>query len=159
MKVTMVRVSVERHGKGFKWHSERRLRSEGYTIENHGETFSLPKTLVPDGIMLNSKGERVAVELEASIRRRSRFQFKIEEYARVMAQDHFRVVEKVLFIVTNKTLYNELKRLTDRKPGFLVDYYQNYLESLVTPKARVTVATPKTSRGSDSSKSEVSDVE
>ncbi len=142
MKVTIVRVAIARSGKGVKWYPERRIRSEGFAVEAQGYTHALPETLIPDGIMVSSKGERVAIELEASIRRRSRFQFKISEYERVMAGD-VAVVEKVLFIATNKTLFNELKRLTDKKPGFLVDYYQNYLESLVTPKARQALA-PKT---------------
>lgn len=139
MKVTIVRVGLARFGKGVKWYPERRVRSEGYSIEAGGRMHTLPETLIPDGIMVSSKGERVAIELEASIRRRSRFQFKIEEYERVMAGDA-PVIEKVLFVVTNKTLFNELKRLTDKKPGFLVDYYQNYLESMVTPIARRSTA-------------------
>ena len=127
-RVNLVRVVLERKGRAIRWYPERRIRIEGFKSKESQD--SLPEGLIPDAIFLSSKNLRVAVEVELSVRKRSRFKTKIEEYNRVMNYSSNPLIHKVLFIVGLDSLRRDLTEIIGTKKNFLLEDFSHFAESL-----------------------------
>lgn len=68
-----------------RWLPERRLRMQGF--ESQYSWHELPRELVPDGIFISSKGERIAFEIETTPRKKSRYEDKRDGFFKCHAGD------------------------------------------------------------------------
>jgi hypothetical protein len=125
--VNYCRVAIEKMGKSMRWFSERRLRMQGFDVS--GVRATLPDTIVPDGIFISSKGERIAFELEYTQRKKSRYQWKIAQYETVMSGSK-PLIHRVLFVGGNERVYRDLKDVLQGHPDFWLESYAHFLGRL-----------------------------
>ena len=140
-RLNLVRVCFEREKKVIQWWSERRLRAHGFSAE--GCRDSLPESIVPDGIFLSAKGERVAVEVEASNRMKTRFEEKVSAYRSVMSSydPKSALIQKVLFVACSDAIQTKLAKVIGGRDGFILESYTHFLGKLYAPlPAAPTVA-------------------
>jgi hypothetical protein len=130
--VTYCRVAIERMGKSMRWFSERRLRMHGFQIPGVGS--ELPSSIVPDGIFVSSKGERIAFELEYTHRKKSRYEWKISEYRSVMGGSR-PLIHRVLFVAGNERVHRDLKDVLPDHSSFWLETYAHFLGRLFPPEA------------------------
>ena len=135
-KVNDCRIALERTGKVMKWISERRVRIEGFQSQFSG--LELPETIVPDGVLVSSKGERIAFEIEASPREKRRFVQKKEAYESVMRGQN-PLFHKVIWTASTGPLYTVLKDVIDRDPRFILESYDHFLAKLWPNGVRIKV--------------------
>lgn len=128
--VTYCRVAIERMGKSMRWFSERRLRMQGFEVP--GIERELPKSIVPDGIFVSSKGERIAFELEYTHRKKSRYEWKVSEYETVMGGSR-PLIHRVLFVAGNERVHRDLKDVLPQEPSFWLESYAHFLGRLFPP--------------------------
>lgn len=135
--VSLCRVAIERQGKAWKWFSDRRLRMHGFQAK--GSRYQLPESIVPDGIFISSKGERVAFELEATHRKKSRYEWKCNEYERVMREGYETqpLFHRVLFVAGTPRVYESLKDVLQGRQGFMLESYQHFLGRLYPPSVPI----------------------
>lgn len=126
-KVNDCRIALERTGKVMKWISERRVRIEGF--ESQFSFSELPETIVPDGVLVSSKGERIAFEIEASPREKRRFVQKREAYESVMRGTN-PLFHKVIWTASTQPLTTVLKEVIGADPRFLLNSYDHFLSKL-----------------------------
>ena len=126
-KVNDCRIALERTGKVMKWISERRVRIAGF--ESQFSFSELPETIVPDGVLVSSKGERVAFEIEASPREKRRFIQKREAYESVMRGTN-PLFHKVIWTSATAPLHTVLKDVIGGDPRFLLNSYDHFLSKL-----------------------------
>lgn len=129
-RVNIVRTVLERQGKAVAWVSERRLRMQGFKVE--GNYQELPKSIVPDGIFLSSKGERVALEVEASVRKKERFENKVLAFESVMSRHNPKnaLIHKVLFVACTDAIGKELAEVLRLRADFILEPYEYFLGKL-----------------------------
>lgn len=126
-KVNDCRIALERTGKVMKWISERRVRIEGF--ESQFSFSDLPETIVPDGVLVSSKGERIAFEIEASPREKRRFIQKREAYESVMRGSN-PLFHKVIWTASTDPLRTVLKDVIGGNPRFILETYSHFLSKL-----------------------------
>jgi hypothetical protein len=126
-KVNDCRIALERTGKVMKWISERRVRIEGF--ESQFSFSELPETIVPDGVLVSSKGERIAFEIEASPREKRRFVQKREAYESVMRGTN-PLFHKVIWTASTQPLTTVLREVIGADPRFLLNSYDHFLSKL-----------------------------
>jgi hypothetical protein len=145
-RVNLVRVCFEREKKVLQWWSERRLKAHSFSAEGCSDT--LPESIVPDGIFLSAKGERVAVEVEASNRMKSRFEEKVSAYRSVMSSydPKSALIQKVLFVACSDALHTKLTKVIDGRKGFLIESYTHFLGKLYAPLPGAAAAAPGLTR-------------
>lgn len=128
LKVTYCRIALENQGKAVRWYSERRIRMKGFPID--GKFVRVKKdTIIPDGIFLTPKGDRVAFEIECAERMVSRFERKVSDYRRLMYDG---IISKVLWVAATEKLAKDLSSVILGRPGFFLDRYENYSNVLVS---------------------------
>jgi hypothetical protein len=128
-RVNLVRIALEKSGKVLAWYPERKVRLEGFAV--NGISRRLPETVIPDAIALTSEGKRIAVEVEASIRKKSRFRFKVDELTGAMLGDP-PLIHSVLFVACSDALGKDLCEITANKKGFRVESYSGFTNYLQT---------------------------
>lgn len=133
-RVNICRIALERSGKVKHWTSERKIRALGFRAT--GLEGSLPETIIPDGIFINARGERIALELESTLRKKSRFKFKVSEYESVF-QSYRPLLNKVLFVACVDALGKDLSEIIHGKEGFLLENYSHFLRRLYRPEKAV----------------------
>lgn len=137
-RVNLCRIALERSGKAIAWYPERRIRMHGFQIV--GVREGLPESIIPDGIFESSKGERIALEVEASVRKKSRFRSKIETFANVFSADP-PLMHRVLFVACSDAVGKDLAEVVAevaktrwRKPEFasrfMLESYAHFKASL-----------------------------
>lgn len=126
-KVNDCRIALERTGRVMKWISERRVRIEGF--ESQFSFSELPETIVPDGVLVSSKGERIAFEIEASPREKRRFIQKREAYESVMRGTN-PLFHKVIWTAATDPLRTVLKDVIGGDPRFILETYSHFLSKL-----------------------------
>lgn len=126
-RVTICRIALEKYKKASAWIPERRIRIEGY--EQPNACYRLPDTIIPDAIFTNSKGERIALEVEASVRKKSRFRFKISEYSPLMTGPD-PLIHKVLFIACSDSVGKDLAELLKGEKNFILETYSHFVKGL-----------------------------
>lgn len=126
-KVNDCRIALERTGRVMKWISERRVRIEGF--ESQFSYSELPKEIVPDGIFVSSKGERIAFEIEASHREKRRFVAKREAYESVMGGSSA-LIHRVIWAGATESIQAQLRDVVGTRPGFILESYNHFLSKL-----------------------------
>jgi hypothetical protein len=89
----------------------------------------LPKSIVPDGIFISSKGERIAFELEYTHRKKNRYEWKVSEYRTVMGGSR-PLIHRVLFVGGNERVYRDLKDVLPNHSCFWLESYAHFLGRL-----------------------------
>ena len=132
-RVSLVRVALEREKKAWNWISERRIRVKGYAVE--GVSQALPESLVPDAIFQNSRGERIALEIEVSTRKKSRFENKIQAYREIMdSYDPAQaLIRRVIFVACSDAVARELRAIIGKREGFVLERYEHFFSRLYSP--------------------------
>jgi hypothetical protein len=126
-KVNDCRIALERTGRVMKWISERRVRMQGF--ESQFAFQDLPKEIVPDGIFVSSKGERIAFEIEASHREKRRFVAKREAYESVMGGQSA-LIHRVIWAGATEPIQAQLRDVAGGAPGFVLESYGHFLSKL-----------------------------
>ena len=128
LRVGMVRVSLERRGKCQKWYSEKILRAGPVSIRKGKYLHRFDRGgIIPDAIFINSKGERVALELEVSRKGPSKLRAKINCYKDLLLRE---VIDKVWIVATKMAIersYREAIKLCVSEPHhyrYRVDQYE-----------------------------------
>lgn len=139
-RVNLVRVALEREKKAWNWVSEREIRVKGYAPE--GVPGALPESLVPDAIFQNSRGERLALEIEISTRKKSRFEEKIRAYSDLMDpyEPESALIRRVLFVACSDAVARELKGIIGKQEGFILERYEHFLSRLYSPGASASTS-------------------
>jgi hypothetical protein len=114
---------LERTKKAFAWYPERRIRYEGFS---HGRK-RLPKDLVPDALFLNSKGERVALEVEPARKAKERYEKKMADYRWAIREG---IIQKVLYVTRRTDIAKEILEASRGKENFLIEHYDHFLSRL-----------------------------
>jgi hypothetical protein len=126
-KVNDCRIAIERTGKLMKWISERRLRKEGF--ESQFSDYQLPEEIVPDGIFVSSKGERIAFEIESTPRKKSRYEDKRSSFSDVM-YGKSPLLHRVFWVGATARIVSDLKEVVDGDKRFIVESYSHFLSKL-----------------------------
>jgi hypothetical protein len=126
-KVNDCRVAIERTGKVMKWLPERRLRMKGF--ESEYSWSSLPKEIVPDGIFISSKGERIAFEIETSPRSKRRYELKRDEFLSVMGGPS-PLIHRVIWVGSVERILSDLRETVQGRKEFVVESYGHFLSKL-----------------------------
>jgi hypothetical protein len=144
-RVNLVRVALERERKAFDWIPERRIRMQGYQPAEEYRGGALPEWVIPDAIFHNSRGERIALEVEASSRKRSRIEERVTNYWNVMdpyGDPPKGIIQKVLFVACSDPIARDIKAVIGKRPGFLIERYEHFLGRFYVPSAKATAAAP-----------------
>ena len=126
-KVNDCRIAIERTGKIIRWLPEKRLRSQGFESEFSWD--DLPKELVPDGIFIPSQGARVAFEIEATPRKKIRYEEKRDGFLSVM-HGHKPLIHRVIWTGFSDRVYQDLKDVAGKTDGFIIESYSHFLSKL-----------------------------
>lgn len=126
-KVNDCRIAIERTGKMMKWLPERRIRMKGF--ESQYSYQELPEDIVPDGIFISSKGERIAFEIEVSPRKKSRYEDKKVSFKSVMRGES-PLIHRVFWVGVTERVVADLREVVGRDEGFLVESYGHFLAKL-----------------------------
>lgn len=132
-RVNDCRIAIERTGKVMKWLPERRIRMKGFESEFSWD--ELPKEIVPDGVFISSKGERIAFELETSPRKRGRYMEKKQAYQSVMMGSS-PLIHRVFWVGFTDRVYGDLKEVCGGSKAFYVESYSHFLSKLWVPAAQ-----------------------
>lgn len=124
--VTYCRIAIEKGGKCLRWFSDRRLRMQGFEVQ--GISQELPSTVVPDGILISSKGERIAFEFEGTPRKKSRYEWKVSQYAGVLGPES--LLQKVLFVGGTPRVHSDLQDVLQGQRSFWLESYAHFLGRL-----------------------------
>ena len=123
LRATYCRIALERARRAFGWISERQIRMHGFEAKG----VTMPDDIVPDGIFLNAKGQRIAFELESSNRKFGRFQRKASDYQSLIAQGF---LDRVLWIACDPKIQAALIKATGASPPFMIGNYQEFHSQL-----------------------------
>jgi hypothetical protein len=127
-KVNDCRIAIERTGKVMKWICERKIKMKGFASEF--SWASLPKDIVPDGIFISSKGERIVFEIETTARKKSRYLEKKDSYKRVMAGGSKALIHRVFWVGFTDRIFGDLKEVAGSEKEFFVESYSHFLSKL-----------------------------
>jgi len=126
-KVNDCRVALEKTGRVNAWLPDRRLKSEGFSSQY---SFSeLPRGIVPDGVFVSSKGERIAFELETSPRKKSRYESKKWDFLKVMRGEN-PLIHRVFWIGATDRIERDLREVVGGVDSFYVESYGHFLSKL-----------------------------
>lgn len=126
-KVNDCRIAIEKTGKVMKWLPERRLRSQGF--ESEFSFHELPKELVPDGLFVSSKGERIAFEIETTPRKKSRYEEKLDGFLSVMGGKN-PLIHRVFWVGFTDRVFSDIKEVAGKEAKFTVESYSHFLSKL-----------------------------
>ena len=126
-RVNDCRIAIERTGKVMKWISERRIRMKGFESEYSWDR--LPKEIVPDGVFVSSKGERIAFEIETTPRKKSRYKEKKWAYESVMRGSE-PLIHRVFWVGFTDRVHGDLKETCGHSKEFYVESYSHFLGKL-----------------------------
>jgi hypothetical protein len=127
-RVNDCRIAIEKTGKVMKWISERKIRMKGF--ESEYSFGQLPKDIVPDGIFISSKGERIVFEIETTPRKKSRYKEKLQAYRNVMAGGDKALIHRVFWVGSTDRIFGDLKDVVGDEKGFFVESYSHFLSKL-----------------------------
>jgi len=116
MRLTMIRAHTEARGKSKKWYSEKYLKAQAIELGDNHKKFQFSKDLRPDAVFLNSKNERIALELEVARKNRARIEEKIRLYDELLEErersgEKIKVLDKVWFILTKPVVARYLIKM------------------------------------------------
>lgn len=141
VRITTLRALTESKGKAGRWYSEKMLKAQAVPVGD-GQKFHFAKDLRPDAMFINSKNERVVLELEVARKAKSRIEEKIrlyddllEEHYRPNCEGRFKVIDKVWFVVTKPVVGRFLTKMIERSRNPLC-YRVDLFDDIVPEVAR-----------------------
>jgi hypothetical protein len=137
VRITMIRALTESKGKCLSWYSEKWLKASPILIdEKHKYHFA--KDLRPDAFFINSKTEKIALELEIARKARSRIEEKIRIYDGLLEENYngignirFKVLDKVWFITTKPVVMRFLQKMIETKSRYPMCYRVDFYDQIV----------------------------
>ncbi len=138
-RVTLIRALTEAKGKCKLWHSDKWLKASPVMIDGKYK-FNFAKDLRPDAFFINSKGEKVALELEVAKKSRSRLEEKIELYDNLMSEayrsspdrnEKYKVIDKVWFIATKLDVARLLARVVEARSKHPLNYRVDFYDEII----------------------------
>ncbi len=123
LRVTYCRIALERARSAFQWIPERQIKMKGVSINGQ----KLPDSVVPDGIFLNSRGQRYVFELESSDRKIARFEAKASEYRSWISRG---LIDRVLWVACEPQILRALTFVTAGYSQFMVGTYEEFSKQL-----------------------------
>lgn len=141
VRVTMIRALTESKGRAKEWYSEKWLKACAIQIDGKYK-FHFAKDLRPDAFFINSKGEKIALELEVSRKARSRIDQKIKLYDELLSEnsryqgEQFKVLDKVWFITTKPVVARFLKKSIETKSRDPLNYRVDFYDQIIPESAR-----------------------
>lgn len=133
-RLNMIRVFLEVKKKCSFFFSEKWVRAAPLPISKNG--FRFARDLFPDAVFINSKNERVALELEVSRKASLKVIQKIHQYERLLSGRYgsSQVLDKIWVVATKKSvikIYQQaIGRYSKDPTCYRVDHYEN-----IIPKA------------------------
>ncbi len=125
-RVNDCRIALERSGRVMKWLSDRRLKMEGFSSQFSNQ--NLPKSVVPDGVFISKKGKRVIFEIEASTRKKKRYQDKYWDFRSVM-MERDSLIHHVIWVGATPTIKRSLLSIAGDNESFSVESYLYFLNN------------------------------
>jgi 5-hydroxyisourate hydrolase-like protein (transthyretin family) len=141
VRITMIRALTESKGRCQAWYSEKWLKACPIKIDGKYK-FHFAKDLRPDAFFINSKGEKMALELEVSRKARSRIEEKIRQYDDLLSenyrasQERFKVLDKVWFITTKPAVARFLLKMIEKTSRHKLCYRVDFYDEIVPEAAR-----------------------
>jgi len=123
-RVNDCRIALERSGRVMKWFSDRRLKMDGFSSQFSSQ--NLPKSVVPDGVFVSKKGKRVIFEIEASTRKKKRYQDKYWDFRSVMGGSDS-LIHHVIWVGATPVIKRALKSIVNENKEFSVESYLYFL--------------------------------
>ena len=146
VRVTMVRTITEIKGKSEKWYSEKWLKATPVLIDGKFK-YHFTKDLRPDAFLLNSRHEKIALELEMSRKSKSRIEAKIRLYDDLLEKNYhsggagqpaveFQVLDKVWFVATKPMVVKFLQKMIETKSRHPMCYRVDSYDGIIPEVAR-----------------------
>ena len=114
-RISMCRVALQRSGRAKEWYPDRFIRkSRGFPYRDG--FYKLPSSILPDVIFISSKGDRIALEVELTPKKKSRYEEKRRGYESLfLDQDgEERLLRGVLFVTTSERIGKDLSEVFGR---------------------------------------------
>ena len=126
-RVNLCRIALERSGKCLKWYPDRFLRKKRAYPYGENGWVKFPQAAIPDGVFISSKGERVAIELELTPKKRERTIEKCRHYKRLFlsAGDSGPSLHRVLWIASTPRIGRDLERVLGGEPCFTLYSFES----------------------------------
>ena len=144
LRITMIRALTESKGKCRGWYSEKWLKASSILID-HQHKYHFSKDLRPDAFFINSKNEKIALELEVARKARSRIEEKIHLYddlleeghhGREMAEGRFKVLDKVWFVATKPVVARFLIKMIETRSRHPLCYRVDFYDEIIPENVR-----------------------
>lgn len=118
-----LRLKMERENECTEWISDRTLSQFPELCPN------LDKSYLPDSIYTDSKGEKIAFELELSRKSKKRYHEKIQSYVKNLRlqKDNYSIFKKVVFLVSQKSV----KELIESEVKLYKQYFDVRLDTTI----------------------------
>ena len=124
-RVNDCRIALERSGRVMKWFSDRRLKMDGFSSQFSRQ--ELPKSVVPDGVFVSKKGKRVIFEIEASTRKKKRYEDKYWDFKSVMNSGDESLIHHVIWVGSTPAIKRSLASIAGDNENFSVESYLYFL--------------------------------
>lgn len=140
VRITMLRAITESKGKCTRWYSEKWLKASSIIIDGKYK-YHFAKDLRPDAFLLNTKSEKIALELEVSRKARSRIEEKIRLYDDLLEESSqrdgssFKVLDKVWFVATKPVVLRFLQKMIEAKSRHPLCYRIDFYDLVVPENA------------------------
>lgn len=139
-RVTMSRVAFERDNVCLRWYPDRLLRrKQGFPYgDDAGRYWQLPKRLIPDGVFINARHERVAVEVELTQKSFARVREKVIGYRKLMAereQGRGPVFSQVMLVACMDRIGKDLQELGEWDERVKVMSYEKLVGGILGVEA------------------------
>jgi hypothetical protein len=138
----MIRALTESKGKCRGWYSEKWLKASPLLIDNKHK-YHFAKDLRPDAFFINSKNEKIALELEVSRKARSRIEEKIRLYDDLLGENfrgsseaQFKVLDKVWFVATKPVVARFLMKMIETRSRHPLCYRVDFYDEIIPENAR-----------------------
>ena len=142
VRITMIRALTESKGKCKAWYSEKWLKASPILIDGKHK-YHFAKDIRPDAFFINSKGEKIALELEVARKGRKRLEDKIQLYDDLMTENYrsgteakFKVLDKVWFLATKPNVFRLLQRVIEAKSKHPLNYRVDFYDQIIPEVAR-----------------------
>ena len=143
VRITMIRSLTEAKGKAGRWYSEKWLKASPIYIGGKHK-YHFAKDLRPDAFFVNSKSEKIALELEVSRKARVRIEEKIRLYDDLLEENYrpncgperFKVLDKVWFIATKPVVLRFLQKMIESRSRHPLCYRVDFYDDIVPEVAR-----------------------
>lgn len=130
-RVNFCRAALEKQEKCLKWFPDRYLRSNK-RFEVGGREYKIPPEMIPDGVFISSKNERVAFELEFTPKKRERYGDKNKRYVWQMSQPE-PLFHKTFIIACSDRIGKDLREFF-RSDHFAVTSYEKLVTGAFGPE-------------------------